>query len=266
MFHHDKKPRDESAPKRRLRVLTLNIQVGMQTEHYRHYFTGMWRHVLPSRGVRSNLDRIAELASDYDVVALQECDAGSLRTQQLNQVEYLASSAGFTHWQAAINRDLKPFARHCLGFLSRYPLHEVRHHPLPGRIPGRGALQAELRLDAHAPLRLVVTHLALNREARTRQLDYLGGLAIPDADTATQDTVILGDLNCEPQELREHQRLRAAGLTPAHAEPTFPSWRPTRSTAHVLSAAGVSIVRTQVLDNRLSDHLPVATEIALRPN
>lgn len=248
-----------TANERNLRVLTLNIQVGMQTDHYRHYFTGAWRHVLPSRQVRANLDRIAELASEYDVVALQECDAGSLRTRQLNQVEYLAHKAGFPHWRAAVNRDLRPFARHCLGCLSREPLHEVQHHTLPGRIPGRGALETELQLDGHGPLRVIVTHLALNREARAHQLDFLGRLLQPGVDT-----LVVGDLNCEPRELHAHPRLRAAGLAPIHTDPTFPSWRPRRSIDHILATPNLSITQAQVLQERLSDHLPVATEIQLR--
>ena len=64
----------------RLRVLSLNIQVGLLTQNYRHYVTRAWRHVLPSRHARENLKRVAALAADYDLVALQEADAGSLRT------------------------------------------------------------------------------------------------------------------------------------------------------------------------------------------
>src|SRR3546814_1855270 len=54
-----------SADPGRLRVLTLNIQVGMQTAHYGDYVTGAWRHVLPSRRVRANLDRIAERSEEH---------------------------------------------------------------------------------------------------------------------------------------------------------------------------------------------------------
>lgn len=249
-----------SAMQRALRVLTLNIQVGMPTEHYGHYVTGAWRHVLPSKSVRRNLDRIAELASEYDVVALQEADAGSLRTAQINQIEYLARRAGFAHWKAAINRDLGPFAQHALGFLSRHPLQDVRHHPLPGRLPGRGALEARLHEPGHAPLHLVVAHLALGRASRMRQLDYLASLTDPHGDT-----VLMGDLNCEPLELAHHPELQRIGFRLVHSEPTYPSWRPIRSIDHVLVTPSVDARGARVLEARLSDHLPVATEIRLRP-
>jgi hypothetical protein len=58
----------DPAKVQRLRLLTFNMQVGMPTAHYGHYLTGAWRHLLPSKSVRRNLDRIAELARDYDAV------------------------------------------------------------------------------------------------------------------------------------------------------------------------------------------------------
>lgn len=246
--------------RRPLRVLTLNIQVGMPTAHYGHYVTGAWRHVLPSRSVQRNLDRIAELAADFDVVALQEADAGSLRTAQINQIEYLARRAGFTHWRAAINRDLGPFAQHALGFLSRHALHDVRHHPLPGRFPGRGVLEAHIRERGHVPLHLMVAHLALGRVSRGRQLDYLAALADPKADT-----VLMGDFNCEPLELSRHPELRRIGFRLIHETPTYPSWRPVRSIDHMLVTPSVQAHGGRVLEAKLSDHLPVTTEIRLRP-
>lgn len=244
----------------RLRVLTLNIQVGMQTAHYGHYVTGAWRHVLPSRGVRDNLDRIAELASHFDLVALQEADAGSLRTAQLNQVEYLAAKAGLQHWQLAVNRNLRPFAQHCLGFLSRHPLLDIEHHALPGRVPGRGALAATLAQPGYDPLRVVVAHLALSRASRQVQLDYLAQL-VPQK----RELLLLGDLNCETNELLQHSPLRDIGLQPVSGAPTFPSWKPQRRLDHVLATPGLRVAHSHVVPTPLSDHLAVAVELHLPP-
>ena len=245
---------------RRLRLLSFNMQVGMPTAHYGHYLTGAWRHVLPSRSARRNLDRIAELIRDYDVVALQEADAGSLRTARINQIEYLAHRAGFAHWHLGVNRDLGPFAQHALGVLSREPLHDVRYHPLPGQLPGRGALEARLQTPDHHPLQLLVTHLALGRNTRRRQLNHLTALARDD-----HDTLLLGDLNCEPAELAEHPELQKLGFSIAHAEPTYPSWRPRRSIDHVLAGPNLERPVCLVLPDRLSDHLAVAADLRLRP-
>lgn len=50
--------------------------------------------MLPHRSRIENLDRIASLVRNYDVVALQECDGGSIRSGYINQVQYLAEASG----------------------------------------------------------------------------------------------------------------------------------------------------------------------------
>ncbi len=251
-------PLPPAAPGGTVRLLSLNIQFGLNGSRYLHYVTQAWRHVLPTRGARSNLDRIGALAARYDLVALQEADAGSLRTSRLNQVAHLAELGGFPYWHAAVTRDLRPFAQHCLGCLSRWPLHAVKYHALPGLLPGRGALEVEIRPQGCEPLRLIIAHLALGRRSRRRQLDFLAAL-IGDRT----DTIIIGDLNCSAVELSAHSAVRAAGLRGVHSEHTFPSWRPSRALDHVLVTPTVEVISASVLSERVSDHLPIATEIRL---
>ncbi|MGB0133849.1 endonuclease/exonuclease/phosphatase family protein, partial [Dokdonella sp.] len=89
-------PSAQSAPSS-LRVLSCNILAGGQVKRYREYVTQSWKHVLPT-GKRANLDDLAGVLSDFDLVALQEADFGSLRSGFLNQTEYLAENAGFPFW------------------------------------------------------------------------------------------------------------------------------------------------------------------------
>jgi endonuclease/exonuclease/phosphatase family metal-dependent hydrolase len=259
IMHVPSKPTAQVQSGGTLRLLSLNIQVGLHTSRYRHYVTQAWRHVLPTRIARDNLERIATLAGRYDIVALQEADAGSLRTAQLNQVAHLAELAGFHYWHAAVTRDLRPFAQHCLGCLSRWPLESVKYHALPGWLPGRGALEVEVRPEGCESLRLIIVHLALGRRVRARQLNFLSTL-ISDRT----DTIVLGDLNCDTGELAAHLGVRDAGLRGVHNQHTFPSWRPSRSLDHILVSPTVEVIGATVLEERLSDHLPVATEIRLR--
>lgn len=245
---------------RSLRLLSLNIQFGLQSSRYAHYVTQAWRHVLPTHGTRGILDRIAALAAPYDVVALQEADAGSLRSARLNQVAHLAERAGFPHWHAAVTRDLRPFAQHCLGCLSRWPLQAVQYHALPGRLPGRGALEVEVRPPGCEALRLIIVHLALGRRGRAQQLNFVAQLI-----RNRTDTIVLGDFNCGTAELTAHAGVREAGLRGVHdSRHTFPSWRPSRALDHILVTPTVEVMGATVLEERLSDHLAVATEIRLR--
>ena len=242
----------------RLRVLSYNIQVGLQTGHYGHYVTRAWRHALPGPGMHSNLDLIAEIMRGYDFVAIQEADAGSLRTQFTNQVEYLARRAGFAHWGLSITRDLRPVARHALAFLSRYAPAFVEEHVLPSRIPGRRALRIGLGADAGG-LQLLVAHLSLGSRARNQQLDYLNQL-VP----VKGPVVLLGDLNCDAQTLRRHAGTSGNRLcVPRQAPLTFPSWHPRLGLDHILHSADIQLHRLRALPHAISDHLPLAAEIEL---
>lgn len=242
----------------RLRLLSYNIHVGAQPAHYGHYLTRAYRHVLPGPGMHATLDRMAEFMRGHDFVAVQEADAGSLRTRFVNQLEYLAKRAGFSHLGFAVTRDLRPLARHALGYLSRVAPLRSAEHALPSRIPGRRALTIELGPDGGG-LTLLVAHLSLGRQDRQRQLEYLGRLVAPGTPT-----VLLGDLNCEADFLREHGALGRGGIwVPHHTPATFPSWRPRRSLDHILATPHVSVHRLETLPHAFSDHLPLLAEVSV---
>jgi endonuclease/exonuclease/phosphatase family metal-dependent hydrolase len=129
-------------PHQHIRLLTYNIQVGISTSSYRHYLTRSWQHLLPSRRRTDNLDKIAQLLRNYDVIALQECDGGSLRSGFINQVQYLAEASAIPYWYQQLNRNLGRLAQHSNGLLSRFRPLDVTEHRLPGLIPRRGAIMA----------------------------------------------------------------------------------------------------------------------------
>ncbi|NVK88625.1 MAG: endonuclease/exonuclease/phosphatase family protein [Gammaproteobacteria bacterium] len=245
-------------PCRSLKMLSFNIQVGIETRRYSDYVSRSWRHLLPHAGRHINLEKIAALISDYDIVALQEVDAGSLRSSFVNQVEYLAQRAGFEHWHVQRNRNLAHIAAHANGLLSKIPAEVVVDHALPGLIPGRGALQVSFGSD-ELSLVVMVVHLALSKKAQRKQLKYI-------AETLSDyhHFVIMGDMNCEPNWLTDelHQCGLATKLMNDH-QPTYPSWNPKRSFDQILVSESLEVNDVEVLPCVISDHLPIAMEINL---
>lgn len=248
----------EFEPNRHIRLLTFNIQVGINTSAYRHYLTRSWQHVLPHRNRIENLDRIARLVSNYDVVALQECDGGSLRSGYINQVQYVAEAAGIPYWYQQLNRNLGQIAQHSNGLLSRYRPLEVTEHRLPALIPGRGAIIARYGSEAD-PLVLVLMHLSLSKSAQQRQLGYVRELI---ADY--RHVVLMGDMNAHAEQLLTRTPLKETDLIPlpgtAHS---FPSWRPEKALDHIMVSPTLKIRRAEVVSYPVSDHLPIAMDIAL---
>lgn len=240
----------------RLRLLSFNIQVGISTERYRHYVTRSWQHLLPHNGRAGNLQKIGQLLGDFDLVALQEADGGSLRSGYVNQVEHLAHLGAFPYWYQQLNRNLGRFAQHSNGVLSRLKPQLLEDHPLPGPA-GRGAILVRFG-EGEDALIVVMMHLALGAKTRALQLGYIRELI-----GGYRHQVLMGDMNTHATDLLEHSPLRDLGLIAPQVEATFPSWRPQRCLDHILLSSSLTLERVEVLAQPISDHLPVAVEIRL---
>ena len=254
--------RDEPAARtdddaRRLRVLSCNILAGGSVKRYRDYVTHSWKHVLP-HGKRANLDGLARVIAGFDLVGLQEADAGSLRSGFLNQTQYLAEAAQFPYWTHQPNRRVSRLATSSNGLLARLQPSEVLDYPLPGRIPGRGALWVRFGEGA-AALVVVIAHLSLGPAARARQLAFIAELI-----GAHPHVVLMGDFNAtaHAKEL-DPVYARTALVPPQHPPATFPSWRPRRAIDHILVSKDIEVEQRWALPHPVSDHLPIAATLRL---
>lgn len=248
---------DPSPLPAKLRLLTFNIQAAIGSNNYRDYITGSWKHLLAHGGSLDNLQHMAVLLSDYDIVALQEVDGGSLRSRHINQLDFLAQQAGFPFRYQQLNRNLGRLGQFCNGLLSRPHPYHVENHRLPG-LPGRGAIIAFYG-DHDDPLVVVALHLALGKRYQQQQLDYLARRLKP-----FRRLVVMGDFNCGPASLRDSPLVSLGLRVPAIRLASYPSWAPERMLDQVLVSADLKASGPQVLnDYRLSDHLPVALELQL---
>lgn len=242
----------------RLRLLSYNIQVGSTVNTYRQYLTKSWKHILPSSERMENLSRIARMVSDYDLVGLQEVDAGSLRSGFINQTEYLADKARFPFWHHQTTRKIGRIAQHSNGFMSKFRPAEVYNHKLPGVIPGRGALCARFG-GKEESLIVIILHLALGKRSRIQQLSYISELA-----QEHKHIIIMGDMNCrsDSPEIKTLQQ-KVDLCEPVHDLHTFPSWSPERNIDHILVSPSLKVESIHVLNHTFSDHLPIAMDVML---
>lgn len=241
-----------------LRVMSYNIQVGIATRRPHQYLTNSWKHVLPHTQRLTNLDRVARLLGDFDIVGLQEVDAGSLRSNYINLAEYLAMRAGFPYWYHQVNRNIGRFAKHSNGLLSRFNPVEVKDIPLPGLIPGRNAIMARYG-SKEEPLGVFMLHLALSRRARTNQLAMISELV-----NEFPHVILMGDMNCRPGSPEMDLLFRRTHLhEPAEETLTFPSWRPAHHIDHILVSPELKIKHVSALHHAYSDHLPIIMELDL---
>ena len=247
-----------SAAVQSLRILSYNVQVGIKTSRPRHYLTGSWKHLLPHSQRLTNLDLAAHKMHGFDIVGLQEVDAGSIRSNFINLAEYLAVRAEFPYWHHQVNRNLGRIAQHSNGLLSHYHPDAIVDLKLPGLIPGRQAIMA--RFDSgDDTLVVLVVHLALSKRARLAQFEY-----ISDVVNSYPHAIVMGDMNChfnspEMQLLFSKTRLHE----PLEELHTFPSWKPQFNIDHILVTSELKVTTAKVVEHSGSDHLPIMMEIEL---
>lgn len=241
---------------RRLRLLSYNIQAGLTTSRYAHYLIHSWKQVFPVPSRMINLDSIARIIADYDIVGLQEVDTGSLRSGFVDQAKYLAERAQFKYAFDQSNRRIGRISQHCNAILSRISPSLVEDYKLPGVIPGRGLLRARFG-EGEDALNVFIMHMALGKRGRRRQMQFLAEL-IGDY----RHVIVMGDLNCRSDSPEMGQLLRSAHLSePAPGLHTFPSWSPDRQLDHILVSPSIQVENVSVLTHTFSDHLPIAMQV-----
>ncbi len=243
-----------------LRLASYNIQAGIGSHRLRHVVTHSHRYVVPHRHATTNLNRIARMLEGFDLVALQEADAGSFRTRFVHHVQHLAELAGFPHWHAQITREMGSIARMTLGVLSRLPWEQIIQHRLPASRHGRVALEIIYKLGGYQ-VGVFVTHLSLRKASRMHQVQFLSKL-INNHPAA----ILMGDLNCDPDShefahLLSHTRLQDFMARPL----TFPSWRPIKALDHIMATDDFALEDLRTIPVNYSDHLPISAMLRLRP-
>ncbi len=238
-----------------LKLLSFNIQAGAQTRSYRDYFTKIL-HPFIFGAHSHHLDHVGELIHDFDIVALQEVDGGSLRSNYINQLRYLADRGSFEFHHQQLNRNWGHFGQFSNALLSRLVPFKTENHTLPG-LKGRGAMLAFYGRPEN-PLLVVNIHLALGEKTRNQQLAYLA-----EQINRYQHVIIMGDLNCKPEALLSSPLNNGILTFSDDYFPTYPSWDPKHPIDHILVSSSIHIKNVQILSAELSDHKPISAEIIL---
>lgn len=217
---------------------------------------GLDLRVQPGRVV----DLVAAL--EPDVVALSELDVDRVRSQRVDQPEWIAARLGMGvvfaetldgYGHALFSR--LPFASAEIVRLAHTPLTEPR-----------SAIDAVFATGDDAALRVVSTHLGLTVTDRAMQV---GGI-LARVSPSEAPAVVLGDLNAGPGEAGYEELVAASFVDPlagrhVRTRCTWPALVAFRALDHVLVGPGLHARRAAVVKRGAarfaSDHRPVLAEI-----
>lgn len=238
--------REEGLP---ITVLTYNIHSGWGTD-----------------GTHS-LEAIADVieASGADVVGLQEASRGWLMDGSHDSLGWLARRLDMPHVAFHAPGDDPLWGN---AILSRHPLGEVRTDVMPrmGTLVRRGYIAARVEFGSSEWVDLIVTHL--QQEAADLPTLHRAQIeVILDAWEEEPRTVLIGDLNAEPEE-PQMAGLLDAGFIDAWedggGEGTGATWHadePVERIDYVLHTEDLSTERVELVVTSASDHRPVVATI-----
>jgi len=246
-FQVSRSKRCELPEPRTIRVLTYNI----------HF-------AISDRGVQ--LGRIADELRAWhpDVIALQEVDFNRVRSDHVDQAEWLADQLGMTSTYAPA--EVTGASSYGNAILSDFPVVSSEGYRLPATGSGltnpRVMLRTVVDVDGFE-LTVDSTHFSNTSDSS----DNLQARRV--VDLATEPRIVMGDLNSSPHD--PAYAILRTGLTDAWdvvgvgAGRTYPTWSPVGRIDYVLYDGELRPLSAEVLRSSVSDHSALLTRFELQP-
>lgn len=218
--------------------------------------------------------RIAEVIDhcNPDIVALQELDAGLVRTEMTDQAHLIAMTLEMSfHFHSCIQVQEGGYGN---AVLSRAPVRLVKAGPLPTEpvapsYERRGAVWAEVDLHG-SKVQVLATHFGLNRRERICQAQAITGPEWLGHSECLPPAILCGDFNALAGSpvyrlITRHLHDVQRGLKGKLPKGTWPVQLPFMRIDHLfitpnLKVRSVSVPRT-ALTRLASDHLPLVVTL-----
>ncbi|WP_188316213.1 endonuclease/exonuclease/phosphatase family protein [Chitinophaga agrisoli] len=233
-------------PAQNLKVLTYNIHHGQNMQG-----------TLDLQGIANVI-----LATNADLVALQEMDSATARSQGADQLKELASLTGmYTYFAKSMDYDGGAYGT---GILSRLPIVHGERIALPGSNgqEPRVAGIATIRLPGDSLLQFVSTHLDAGNEPAER-INQANAL-VQHFSAAKTLVILAGDLNAAPVAKETSLLKQLFADATQSAGPTYPADTPTVKLDYILlyPKHRWNVIAPRVIQETVaSDHRPVVCEI-----
>ena len=233
-----------------IRIMSYNIHHGRGTDD------------------KVDLGRIAKLINDWspDLVALQEVDNATSRSNFMNQTDTLASK---TKMFSIFGKNIAVFGgEYGNAVLSKYPIIHSENRKLPriGNSEQRGLLAVWVQLKDNDDLTVFISTHFDHRKKNTERLKSVEKIKFwIDRGDFGNDLIIAGDLNDTPSsKIILTMNTFCDGTNQSDKYKTYPSENPTSQLDYIYTCnKGKYIIDSyHVIDAPVfSDHLPIISDI-----
>lgn len=206
------------------------------------------------------------LATNPDLVALQEVDSCTNRVQKQDMLKELAAQTGmYIYFGKAMNHDGGSYGN---GILSRYPIEQMYTIPLPAKGEKgepRCAAVVKVKLPGDSLLQFASAHLDHREDPADRAAQ--AQLLLEHFSKDSLPLILAGDLNAGPSSKEIATLKNIFADASEKLGPTWPSDKPTQKLDYILMRPGSqwNVINSLVLQETVaSDHRPVICELLLK--
>jgi endonuclease/exonuclease/phosphatase family metal-dependent hydrolase len=201
-----------------------------------------------------DLGRIAGVINrtGVQIIGLNEVDNQMFRSNYKKQYQVLARELKMNYVFGVTLKGI--IGSYGNAILTTFPVESLENHSLPiafGHEP-RGVLEARVILPDQTKLRILTTHLSVNKRERIRQVKWLNNY-LENIDK--EPFILMGDFNENINNINFSQSLNLATSTAQ----TYPADNPSKSIDIIFS--NYSLDRGKSIDLKASDHLPLVVEM-----
>jgi len=204
---------------------------------------------------------------------LQEVESGRLTSQGIDMAKWLATHLGYYYfYYPAVNE-----AAFGVAILSRYPIRNITTYALTTTELERVILHADIVLNSTFVIDVFVTHLGLENDNTTKQIEEILALTNP----IRTPKILMGDfnLNDSSNQIKNVTNYPVTLFNDTASDfgnlndtfPSFPLPEPGKRIDYIFASNFSSIVNSHVRNDMLpgmheawefgSDHLPVVTTL-----
>jgi endonuclease/exonuclease/phosphatase family metal-dependent hydrolase len=226
-------------------------------------------------GLDSDLETLAGIIGEADVVALQEVGNDWFEGAPGHQAQQLAKLSGLNHYRFAAARTVTPGSDPPetrstptaedrpgwgVALLSRFPLGPWTRHRLPKREDLQRCILSGTVVTPSGPVTVMVTHLSPCDADRMAQ----GGAVVRHAQTQASPLMVLGDLSAERTDPALEGLERFLVNASQDPMPSYPSNAPERAIDHIYVSSEMTVVgEAMPVPIMGSNHLPVMARLSL---
>ena len=223
-----------------------------------------------------DLERIAQnlLLNNPDIVGLQEVETGRITSEGMDMGRWIANALNmYYYYYPAVNE-----AAFGVAILSKFPIVNVTTYELPTTELERVLIHADIRLNSSFTLDVFVTHLGLEDDNTTAQIEFI----LDKTNKINGPKILMGDfnLNDTTNQIKNVTNFAVTHFNdtakdfgaPGDTFPSYPAPEVGNRIDYIFASNFTTILNSKVVTDMIpgihvpweygSDHLPVMTTLA----